>query len=161
MKEIWKDIPDYEELYQASNLGRIKNKIKNKIISQINNGNGYLYVTLSKNNKRKNHYVHRLVAKTFLNNFDENKVVNHKDYNRKNNCIDNLENITIKENIRYSMKNRKKFLNFKTNTNQHHITKRGNIYRVIIRKKEHSCKTLEEAIKLRNNIIERLLEDER
>ena len=153
MTEIWKDIPDLKG-YQASNLGRIKSLRNNLILSQINNGNGYLYVTISNKNKRKNYYVHRLVAKTFIKNFDETKVVNHKDYNKKNNCIDNLENVSQKENIRYSIKNRPKYLIFKTNTGEHHISKRGNIYRVTISKKEYSgCRTLKEAINLRDKLL--------
>ena len=153
MKEIWKDIPNYEGLYQASNLGRIKSLRSNLILSQIDNSKGYLYVTLSINGKRKNEYVHRLIAKTFLQNYDENKVTNHKNYNKKDNNINNLECITQKENIRYSIKNRKKFLKFKTNTGEHHICKRGNIFRVVVQKKEYSCKTLQDAINLRDKLI--------
>lgn len=158
MKEIWKDIPGYENLYQASSLGRIKSLRKNIIMSQIDNGNGYLYVTLINNGKRKNHYVHRLIAKTFIKNFDEKKVTNHKDYNRKNNCIDNLENITQTENVRYSVKNRPKYLIAKTNTGEHHISKRGSIYRVTVAKKEHGgCRTIEDAIKLRDILLQKLI----
>lgn len=152
MKEIWKDIPGYSN-YQASNLGRIKSLRTNKILSQIDNGKGYLYVTISNNKKRKNEYVHRLIAKTFIDNYDNNKVTNHKNYNIKDNRLTNLECVTQKENIRYSIKNRKKFINCKTNTGEHHISKRGNIFRVTIHKKEYSCKTLEEAIKLRDKLI--------
>ena len=152
MKEIWKDIPDYKG-YQASNLGRLRSLKSNKVLSQIDNGNGYLYVTLSNEGKRKNEYVHRLIAKTFIENYDKSKVINHKNYNIKDNCINNIECVTQKENIRYSIKNRKKFLKFKTNTGEHHICKRGNIFRVIIQKKEYSCKTLQEAIELRDKLI--------
>lgn len=152
MKEIWKDIPDYDG-YQASNLGRLRSLKSNKILSQIDNGNGYLYVTLSNKGKRKNEYVHRLIAKTFIKNYEKNKVINHKNYNKKDNYVNNIECVTQKENIRYSIKNRKKFLKFKTNTGEHHISKRGNVYRVIIKRKEYCCKTLQEAIELRNKLI--------
>ena len=67
MKEIWKDIPNYEGLYQASNLGRIKSLKRNKILNQIKSSDTYLQVFLCKNNKVKGYQVHRLIAKTFLN----------------------------------------------------------------------------------------------
>lgn len=161
MQEIWKDIKGYEGLYQVSNLGNVRNLKQNKNLSKIDNGNGYLYITLRNKGKRKNHYIHRLVAENFIENFDKNKVINHKDYNKKNNNINNLENITQRENIIYSLKHKPKLLFCKTNTGEHHITKRKNIYRVIINKKEYSCRTLEEAIILRNNLIDEFEIDER
>lgn len=121
MKEIWKDIKNYENAYQVSNYGNVrsldryvtdKNKIqfiKGKTLKPTNNGNGYLIVSLLSNGKRKNHYVHRLVAQTFFNNYENNLVVNHKDFNKKNNNINNLEIVTTLENIQYSInKNRYK-----------------------------------------------------
>lgn len=160
MKEIWKDIPNYEGLYQVSNLGNVKSVKNKKKMSLIDHGNEYLYVTFSKDGKRKNFYVHRLVSQAFIKDYDESKVTNHKDYNRKNNRVDNLECVSQKDNIRYSLKNRKKFLTFKTNTGEHHISKRGNIYRVTISKKEYSgCKTLIDAIKLRDKLINERIGD--
>lgn len=80
--EVWKDIPRYEGLYQASNLGRIrscartiirKNKIKQqfkgKILSPEDNGNGYLRLILYKNKKKNSEYVHRLIASAFIENY--------------------------------------------------------------------------------------------
>lgn len=102
--EIWKDIPDFENYYQISNYGRVKSlerkilRKNNSIYSQrehikklTTNKNGYFYVTLMKDDKIKTSLVHRLVAQAFIpnpNNFPE---VNHKDENKKNNCIENLE----------------------------------------------------------------------
>lgn len=118
MKEIWKDIPGYEGLYQISNLGNIYIiKRKKKKIKTINK-DGYYYVNLSKNNHKTSYLVHRLVAETFLNkkkykyakndNIDEKLlVVNHKDENKLNNCIDNLEWCTNKYNVIYSKNNYK------------------------------------------------------
>lgn len=114
MKEIWKDVKDYEGLYQVSNIGRIKSlsrfvntykkgRIKKEhILSIIDNGNGYCYVTLSKNNKHKNYFVHRLVASAFINNPNNYKEINHKDNNKKNNCVDNLEWCDRSYNVKYS-----------------------------------------------------------
>ena len=103
-KEIWKDVPGYEKLYQISNLGRVKSipKIsgsglgfmtKEKILKQQNNGNGYKVVHLSKNSKIKKNYVHQLVAITFISKdyLFHKKVVDHIDNNRKNNKLENIQ----------------------------------------------------------------------
>ena len=106
MIELWKDIPEYEGLYQISNLGNIKNinyrntKKERKMKCHINK-NGYVYAVLRKNKMSKTYLVHRLVAKVFIPN-PENKIcVNHIDCNRHNNNINNLEWYTHKENINY------------------------------------------------------------
>lgn len=113
MDEIWKDIKGYEGLYQVSNLGRVKSldtidrlhrKHKSNIKHQCNNGNGYLIVNLKHNGKQKNHLVHRIVATTFLENPDNKREVNHKDGNKQNNCVDNLEFVTRSENIKHAFK---------------------------------------------------------
>lgn len=120
MEEIWKDIPNYEG-YQASNLGRIRtyNKItytkkhgcrhwKNRILkykSQKDYKTGYR-ITLWKEGKPKDLLVARLVATTFLENLINTEMtVNHKDGNRLNNNINNLEWITRAENIKYGFEN--------------------------------------------------------
>ena len=104
MEEIYKDIVGYEGLYQVSNLGNIKSvsrvincrngtskTVNEHLVSPGNNGNGYLFVYLWKNNKSKRFYVHRLVAKYFINNPNNYNKINHKDFNKKNNTIYNLE----------------------------------------------------------------------
>ena len=98
MKEEWKDIKGYEGLYQISNLGNVKRikfinniveKEKIKILKPINNT--YLQVALSKEGKVKVKNIHRLVAETFIPNPDRLPQVNHKDENKHNNNVDNLE----------------------------------------------------------------------
>lgn len=96
--EIWKGINGYEGLYQVSNLGRVKSK--RKILKPINGE--YLKVGLSKNGVQKTLYIHRLVAETFLGR--SNLQVNHKDENKHNNYVDNLEWISFKENMNYGTK---------------------------------------------------------
>lgn len=103
-EEIWKDVPEYEGLYQVSNLGNIKNN-KNKIMKPFINNAGYCEIKLSKEKKKKHHRVHRLVAQTFLNNYDKDLQVNHKDGNKLNNNIENLEMLTDKENKRHAIEN--------------------------------------------------------
>ena len=115
MEEIWKDIAGYEGLYQISNKGRVKSlnrlvkdttrdrvqKIKGRILKYCDNGKGYKMVYLNKNRERKNYYVHRLVAETFIPNPKQLPEVNHKDLNKANNKISNLEWITELDNKRH------------------------------------------------------------
>lgn len=116
IEEIWKDIEGYEGLYQISNLGRVKSlkrysKYKNskrfineKIIKLQKSKNGYLRVELCKNNIKKKYLIHRLVGYAFLNNYDNNLEINHKDGNKQNNNVENLEWITRSENERHAYK---------------------------------------------------------
>jgi hypothetical protein len=96
--EQWRDVPNYEGLYQVSNLGRIRRMPKGKIRVQKAAKNGYLQVNLCKNNKVRWISVHRLVASAFIANPDNLPVVNHKDENKHNNHADNLEWVTPREN---------------------------------------------------------------
>lgn len=109
MEEIWIDIDDYKGLYQVSNFGNVRrlmfinNKcIKNKIKSlKINNTGKYSYVFLSKNGLVRAYSVHRLVAKAFIPNPNNLPQINHKDENKHNNCVDNLEWCTNLYNMNY------------------------------------------------------------
>ena len=121
MKEIWKDIPEYEGLYQASNLGNIKvlNRVvnsgiknnktvirKGKLLKQRIN-QGYYEVALSKDNKKRFFKVHRLIAMTFIPNSNNFPSINHKDENKLNNCVNNLEWCSVKYNCNYGTRNSK------------------------------------------------------
>lgn len=101
MNEIWKDIPQYEGLYQVSNYGRVKNVNTGKIKAQSIAGNGYQRVHLYKCGKDRNEYVHRLVAMAFIPNPDNLPQVNHKDEDKANNIVDNLEWCSAKYNMNY------------------------------------------------------------
>lgn len=106
LNEIWKPVKGFEALYEVSNLGRVKSlpkqsgflKRKERIMSLTDNKKGYLYVTFEANSKRTRFYVHRLVAEHFLPNPDCLETVNHKDKDRGNNCVDNLEWMSYSEN---------------------------------------------------------------
>ena len=105
MKEIWKDIKNFEGLYQISNLGNVKSlerKIKSRKCEEIIKvpslaGKGYYRLPLCKNGKIKYYYIHRLVAETFINNTDNKPTVDHIDRNKLNNCVSNLRWATYKE----------------------------------------------------------------
>ena len=119
MEEIWKDIKDYEGLYQVSNLGRVKslnyNHTGKEKILKLHDTHGYYRAYLCNKGKQFKIFVHRLVAQAFIPNPNNLPQVNHKDFNRKNNCSKNLEWITLKENVQYSQATQIKCLDLKTN----------------------------------------------
>lgn len=154
--EIWKDIKGYEDLYRISNLGRVKSLercikkrdgkvcyVKEKILKLTLSKNGYLRVTLHKDNKPfiDNRYVHRLVALHFLDitnfkltlnenkcEFDLNKLqINHKDEDKTNNCVDNLEWCTHKYNSNYGTKTERSHQKLRKKVNQYDLN--GNFIR--------------------------------
>ena len=101
--EIWKPVVGYEGLYEISNMGRVKSiKFnKEKILSLQKDKYGYLRSGLRKMGKLKNCFVHRLVAEAFIPNPNNLPIVNHKDENKQNNCVENLEWCTVKYNNSY------------------------------------------------------------
>ena len=108
MQEIWKDIPNYEGIYQVSNLGNVRDIItdrhrKPKNLT-LNHRSGYYSVMLCKDKTQKNVLVHRLVAQSFIPNPQNKPQVNHIDGNKQNNCVDNLEWCTAKENLQHASK---------------------------------------------------------
>ena len=106
MQELFKDIKGYEGLYQISNLGDVKTIYKYRPSRNLKPviRKGYYTVTLCKDGNIKIHSVHRLLAEAFIDNPDNLPVINHKDGNRLNNSINNLEWCTQKENIRHAFK---------------------------------------------------------
>lgn len=99
MEEIWKTIEDYPN-YEVSTFGNIKNKKTNKILKPSLNSSGYYRYTLINNFEKKIVTSHRVVAKTFIQNPENKLTVNHKDRNRINNKLDNLEWAThIEQNL--------------------------------------------------------------
>lgn len=109
MKEIWKDIKDYEGKYKVSNLGNVKSVKKNKNC-YLSNSKCYKRVLLSKNGDKKGYAVHRLVAQAFIPNPNNYPCVNHIDCDGSNNKVDNLEWVSYKENNNYKNHNLKKYL---------------------------------------------------
>lgn len=105
MQEIWKDVVGYEGLYQVSNLGKVYSLISNKIIAFSKKPKGYLIVHLYKNGVDKSKHIHRLVAEAFIPNPNNYPEVNHLDGIKTNNCIDNLEWCTKKQNMEHASKN--------------------------------------------------------
>lgn len=164
MNEEWKIIDGFER-YQVSNLGRVKSYAQNKsgrFLTLSTDHKGYKVVSLYDNNgNRKTIKVHRLVATAFLFNPNNLPEVNHKDENKTNNCVNNLEWCTCEYNILYGTKiertaesNRccittsKKVYSIDSNGNVEHFDSIGEASRVtglahnnIVRALKGRCKT--------------------
>ena len=121
MEEIWKDIKDFEGLYQVSNLGRVKSLkrvvvrnnnrpllVEEKILKpHILKKGKYLRISLRNNGIRKMYLVHRLVSEAFIPNPNNYQQVNHKDENTLNNCVSNLEYCDVLYNNNYGTRNKR------------------------------------------------------
>ena len=144
MTEIWRDITNYEDTYQISNLGNVRSK--DRVVLYIDkrkrifpgqtmklniDTKGYYKVNLRKNNKFKSLRIHKLVAEHFLKKEIGKNIVNHKDGNKLNNCVDNLEFVTISENTIHAIRVLKKdFTNGGKHSKKPIISiQKNNIYR--------------------------------
>lgn len=135
MKE-WRIIT-YATNYSVSNHGEVKQNKKNKLLKPyINKHNGYVYIYIRGNNGRYlNKRVHRLVAEAFIPNPNNLPMVNHKDFDRTNNKLDNLEwvngtqnNLWSRENIRKSALGKKQPKQMRYKCSQNQIAKSKNPY---------------------------------
>lgn len=106
VKEIWKDVEGYEGHYEISSLGKFKSSKygRKTILTQQIGTTGYFHVFLSVKSKVKIIKTHRLVAKAFIPNPQNKPQVNHKDGNKLNNRLSNLEWVTHKENAEHAYK---------------------------------------------------------
>jgi hypothetical protein len=103
--EVWKDICGYEGLYQVSNMGRVKRLFKDgkdRVLRGKKDKDGYIEVILSGKPIKKYCRLHRLVAEAFIPNPFGKAEINHKDRDKQNNVVSNLEWVTASENVRHT-----------------------------------------------------------
>lgn len=171
-EEKWKEIKGYED-YLVSDKGRVKKKEltrtvkdshggymvrhdKERFMTATDNGHGYMIISVRKSGKRKNFYLHRLVAEAFIPAEPGKKYVNHIDYDPKNNVVSNLEWCTQKENIHHSLEHLCKPKNRLGVTCEKYISYRKDRkeYRVHVpHTKEYRFHDLESAVKCRNEVM--------
>ena len=187
MEEIWKPIEGYENYYEISNKGRLrsvdrvvqdKNGVKMPIKGRLikcGTCQGYKIYNLYKGGKYKSVRIHRLVAQAFIPNPENKSDVNHKDFDRSNNCVENLEWTTRQENCKWSSENYSKCRlgrkiphgRYKENLKRemHHIHKKGDkyghtYYQFVINKDQKvitkSFKNLDDAISYRDKFFEEI-----
>ena len=161
--EVWKDVPNYEGIYKASNFGRIK-MVKRTLIDSLGKkinkkehilkprtGNRYYMIALYKNGKREDLLLHRVIAQTFIPNPENKPFVNHKDENCFNNCSDNLMWCTQKENMNWGTINERMSKNSKSKRKVNQYDMNGNFI------KQWDCMTdfyKSKGLKLKTGIIE-------
>ena len=101
------DVVGYEGLYAITSCGKVYSYRRKKFLKPVCEKNGYLRVNLYKDGEMKHYYVHRLVAEAYLPNPEGLPQVNHKDENKANNCLQNLEWCDPKYNNNYGTRNDK------------------------------------------------------
>jgi len=119
--EVFLPIKEVHGAYLISNKGRVYSVEKGKILSCYNNGAGYYNVLIyMKCDPKRNwlRYLHRLVAQHFIPNPEGKKFVNHIDHDKSNNCVENLEWVTAKENTKHGILNGKINSKLRGRTNQ-------------------------------------------
>lgn len=132
LKVEWKLIEGFDGIYSVSNYGEVRNNRTGKLMKPRKNEKGYLRIGLTTNGKQKCMRVHRLVAQAFIPNPENKPEVNHIDFDKENNCVNNLEWVTCKENSDHSFGNRKRSneKNYKkvSNTGEKHISYQNGYY---------------------------------
>lgn len=101
----WKDVVGYEDILMVSNKGDIWSKRSNRVMKPNLHEKGYLLISTKiggRKGKNKTFRIHRLVAEAFITPIVGKDQVNHKDGNKQNNCVDNLEWVTGSENVRHA-----------------------------------------------------------
>jgi len=130
MAEIWKEIDGWEGIYQVSNYGRLKSfkgDPQGNVLSNVNKTGGYFSVVLCFRDKKRYVRMHRLVAEAFL--FRRNRLlqINHKDGDKQNNKVENLEWVTPRENMLHAARTNPSFLSGMKRYNQ---TKGKNVLQI-------------------------------
>ena len=172
--EVWKDLVGFEGYYRISNYSRIlrnhrewdsgRNGCQHKIIEesmvkQRRLKDGYIKTTLCINGEKKSYSVHLLVAKTFMPNNDESLVVNHKDLNKDNNCLDNLEWCTHSENTKHWVENSGYVFHFENRAKKIKEKQRQEVLEVYLNNKKLTARKISEILGLTYNQVTKVIRD--
>ena len=107
MDEVWKDVLGFEGKYQVSNIGRCRSLLfgRTRMKKPCDRGSGYQTIKFHEDGKSKHWQLHRAVAEAFIRPILSGEVVNHKDMNPSNNNVENLEIVSVRENVNHGKKN--------------------------------------------------------
>lgn len=164
--EIWKSIPSLNNKYEASNIGRFRNAETKKILKQFENVHGYMVLQARpEKNKTVNIRIHQAVAEAFLGKRPDGYVVNHKDGNKHNNHIENLEYVTSGENNQHALDNglrHKANMKEKAVRGEKHCRatiKEEDVYRILKAKDEtgYGCRRLSKMLGISRGVINNIL----
>lgn len=156
--EVWKEVPEYEEYLLVSDWGNVKTKTrsktngvteKSKILTQKEKNNRYLEIGIRINSKKKYFLVHRLVAMTFLHRIEGLDFVNHKNCDKKDNRVENLEWCTSSQNSIHAHKNGRC-----SNEEKHHKAKLTKEKVLYIRQSNKNDKTLAQELGVSESTIQ-------
>ncbi len=148
-KEEFRDIKGFEGLYKISNKGNVYSVVNDKLMTISISANTYYKVTLFKDGKRYNENIHRLVAEAFIPNPNNYLIINHKDENRLNNNVENLEWCTYKYNNTYGTSREK----YRESIKKFYETDKGKELKERYREMRKGSKQSEETINKRRESL--------
>lgn len=164
-EEIWRLVPSLNNKYEVSNLGRFRNATTKKILKQFENIHGYMVLQARPEMyKVVNVRIHRVVAEVFLGPCPDGYVVNHKDGNKKNNHVDNLEYVTPSENNQHALdtglRNPWNGKNARKGTDNHFATISEDVVYEILRIRDqtgYGCRRIGKMLNLSRSVVNHIL----
>ena len=164
-EEIWRPIPSLNFKYEASNIGRFRNAITKKILKQFESTHGYMVLQARPEMHQViNVRIHRAVAEAFFGPCPDGYVVNHKDGNKKNNHIENLEYVTPSENNQHALdtglRNTCSGKNARKGTGHHFATISEDVVYEILRIRDqtgYGCRKIGKMLNLSRSVVNHII----